>query len=429
MEELRAQCENGRSGYAVGIGVLQQDVQESMRVRLSALWDRLRSSYWFVPALMAAASGCLALLCIAFDERYKYQVLRQQGWVYTGGPEGARAVLSTIAGAIITVAGTTFSITVAALSLASAQFGPRLLRNFMRDTGNQLVLGTFIATFLYCLLVLRIIRGIEDRVYVPHLSVTVGVGLATVSVAVLIYFIHHVAESIQVSHLIALVGRELDAAVLRLFPAMGSARSSQSRRTEEGGTDVLADAAGYIEAVDETALVRIGSEAKAVLVLHVRPGDYVQPRTRLATGVPKLESDSQNRVVGAFVLGRQRTTHQDAEFAFMQLAEIAVRALSPGVNDPFTAMMCIDRIAAGVAALGRRSLPAPELLDHAGAVRVIVRPYTYPELVRAAFGFIREHAEGFPSVRAHLQRKAKLALEAAEDPTLRNALLSFLEQT
>jgi uncharacterized membrane protein len=121
-----------------------------VRQWIRTIWDRLRSSYWFVPSVMAAASAALAFLMVSLDEHYRDDALRQQGWIYSGGPEGARAVLSTIAGSIITVAGTTFSITIAVLSLASAQFGPRLLRNFMRDTGNQVVLGAFTSTFLYC---------------------------------------------------------------------------------------------------------------------------------------------------------------------------------------------------------------------------------------------------------------------------------------
>lgn len=136
-----------------------------MNVWLRALWDRLRSSYWFIPTVMEIAAILLSLTGIEMDRRFRYDVLREQGWVYTGGAEGARAGLSTIAGSIITVAGTTFSIIIAALSLASAQFGPRLLRNFMRDTGNQVVLGTLTSTFIYCLLVLRTVRGLEDNTY------------------------------------------------------------------------------------------------------------------------------------------------------------------------------------------------------------------------------------------------------------------------
>lgn len=166
--------------------------------QLITYWEDIRSSFWFVPTLMAAASAVLAMCNIYLDHTLP-ESWRGNGWIYSGGAEGARAVLSVIASSMITVAGVVFSITIVALTLASSQFGPRLLRTFMRDTANQVVLGTFIATFLYCLLVLRTIRGLDEREFVPHLSVTVGVLLGVASLGVLIYFIHHVSVSIQAS--------------------------------------------------------------------------------------------------------------------------------------------------------------------------------------------------------------------------------------
>ncbi|MEO7133685.1 MAG: DUF2254 family protein, partial [Vicinamibacterales bacterium] len=167
--------------------------------RLLAVWERMRGTYWAVPSTMAAASIVLSIAMVDLDRALTATRLSRLSWVYTGGPEGARAVLSTIAASMITVAGVTFSITIVALTLASQQFGPRLLRNFLRDIGNQVTLGTFIATFSYCLLVLRTVRGNDDAQFVPHLAVTAGVVLAMFSLGVLIFFIHHVSVSIQAS--------------------------------------------------------------------------------------------------------------------------------------------------------------------------------------------------------------------------------------
>lgn len=128
--------------------------------------------------LMAIAAIALAFTMLTIDRAGASGLIEQLGWTYTGGPEGARSLLSTVASSLITVAGTVFSIVIVALQLASSQFGPRLLRNFMRDTGNQVVLGTFIATFLYCLLILRTIRSDQSGLFVPQLSVTVGIVLA-----------------------------------------------------------------------------------------------------------------------------------------------------------------------------------------------------------------------------------------------------------
>lgn len=169
-----------------------------MKARLLGLWENLRTGFWFVPTLMAAASAGLALGLVRLDSSATGKTLATSiGLLWSGGADGARSLLSTVASSMITVAGTVFSITITALVLASGQFGPRLLRNFTRDLGNQLVLGTFIATFLYCLLVLRTVRGTQEGDFVPYLSVTTGVLLAAASIGVLIYLIHHIAASIS----------------------------------------------------------------------------------------------------------------------------------------------------------------------------------------------------------------------------------------
>lgn len=189
-----------------------------MKAYLSNIWENLRTNFWFVPTIMVLLSIVLATGLLTLDRLTQDTVTSELEWVYTGSPEGARALLAAVASSVITVAGTTFSITIAVLTLASSQFGPRLLRNFVRDRSNQIVLGTFIATFIYCLLVLRTIRGLEETQLVPSLSVTGGVVLAVVSIGVLIYFIHHIAESIQADYLIALISRDIDDAIDRLFP-------------------------------------------------------------------------------------------------------------------------------------------------------------------------------------------------------------------
>ena len=178
-----------------------------MKIDLSKLWDSLHSSFWFIPTLMVAVAIALAFMTISLDEGDS-EWFKTLGWIYTRGPDGARAILSTVAGSISSVATTAFSIVIVALQLASGQFDPRLLRNFMRDTGNQIVLGTFISTFIYCLLVLRTISDTEDSDFVPHISVTFAVVLAIASIAVLIYLIEHAATSIQAQHVIAAVDQE-----------------------------------------------------------------------------------------------------------------------------------------------------------------------------------------------------------------------------
>jgi uncharacterized membrane protein len=296
-----------------------------MNMRLLAWWDRLRSTFWFVPSVLTCAAAVLALAMLALDAALGREFVAGLGWVYTGGPEGARALLSTVASSVITVAGTTFSITIAALTLASSQFGPRLLRNFVRDRGNQVVLGTFIATFLYCLLVLRTVRGLEDTRVVPHLSVTVAVMLAVASLGVLIYFIHHVATTIQADHVIAQVAHELDAAIPRLFPAMlGDEAHTVSAPNQHLSwpqvathtQPVLATQSAYLQLVDSDALLHVAVEHDLVLRLCCRPGDFVVAGSKLLDAAPRAHvDDAVNEALRAsFVWGMQRTQQQDVRF-------------------------------------------------------------------------------------------------------------------
>lgn len=205
-----------------------------MGITLRAHWDRLRSSFWFLPALMVSGAVLLAYATVALDETMVLRGVEAPSWVYSGGAQGASTVLGAIAGSMVTIAGVVFSLTLVALSIASSQLGPRLLQSFMRDASNQVVLGTFVATFLYCLLVLRTIRREAGAEFVPHLSVSVGVLLAVVSLAVLIYFIHHVSVSIQADEVIARVSADVFAGIDRLFPAQIGHGGSREAGPDEG---------------------------------------------------------------------------------------------------------------------------------------------------------------------------------------------------
>lgn len=163
-----------------------------MNLQLFKIWKRVRSSFWFVPGVMVGLSMLLVVVSVAVDEPVTAWLAANTILTFDGGADAASAVLGVIAGSMITIAGVVFSMTLLALSLASSQLGPRLLRTFMRDTSTQVVLGTFIATFVYCLLVLRTIRRVDEDAFVPNLSVSLGVFLAVASVGVLIYFIHPV---------------------------------------------------------------------------------------------------------------------------------------------------------------------------------------------------------------------------------------------
>ncbi|MEO7774461.1 MAG: DUF2254 domain-containing protein [Steroidobacteraceae bacterium] len=383
-----------------------------MKTRLLALWQRLRYSFWFLPAVMAASAAALAFAGVALDENLNSQWLLAHPWAYTGGAEGATAMLGVIASSMITIAGVVFSLTLVALSLASSQFGPRLLRNFMRDTTTQLMLGTFVSTFLYCLLVMRTIRRAEEALFVPHLSVSLGVVFALASVAVLIYFIHHVAVSIQANAIIAKVHAELLERIERLFPqdinepAWGTAAAHPSDILTDFERDpqyVCADDDGYLQLIDPDALLSAATEHDTRVKILARPGRYLIAGEPLVAVVP-LPGDEAfvARIRAAFVLGEQRTSEQDVLFVVEQLVEMAVRALSPGINDPFTACSCVDRLASALCRFARRRLPDANRIDTAGALRVIAPGVVFAELLDAAFAPIRQHARTSVAVTQRL---------------------------
>lgn len=379
--------------------------------RLRASWEYLRGTYWAVPSAMAAAAIGLSVAIVQLDEAATASWLDRLSWVYTGGPEGARAVLSTIAASMITVAGVTFSITIVALTLASQQFGPRLLRNFLRDLGNQIVLGTFVSTFIYCLLVLRTVRGSDDEEFVPHLAVTVGVALAMLSLGVLIFFIHHVATSIQASRIIANVAEDLEGAIDRLFPeTIGEdvASADGPRASADGLSEVhrmrmvMARTTGYVQALDSDRIMRVACEHDLVVRVHARPGSFVRDGSVLLTVAPGEGGPDDKSFHDGFIIGSDRTGTQDVMFFIDQLVELAVRALSPGINDPGTARLCIDRLEQALCHLGGRQMPSAERYDDDGRVRVVACPLTFPAVLESAFTELARYARSSASVTCRL---------------------------
>jgi uncharacterized membrane protein len=377
-------------------------------------WDRLRSSFWFVPAVMACMAVVMAVGAVALDRTSTEGWLQRWTWIYSGGAEGASKLLGTVAGSMIAIAGTVFSMTLVALSLASSQLGPRLLRNFMRDTANQVVLGTFVATFLYCLLVLRTIRRADEIAFVPHLSVSIGLLLAMVSIGVLIYFIHHVSVSIQADEVVARVGREIESGIDKLFPGpLGKAESevSTSPRNaelppafEREARPVGSPEDGYLQLIDADALMSLAKEEDLLLRLERRPGHYLVKGRAMVMVWPgdRVTEDLVDRMNAAFVLGDQRTAGQDVEFSFQQLVEIGVRALSPGINDPYTAIACVDRLGSGLCRLARRDVPSAQRFDPDGRLRLVALGSSFAGIVDTAFNQIRQCARSNPAVNIRL---------------------------
>jgi uncharacterized membrane protein len=329
-------------------------------------------------------------------------------WVRTGSADAGRQVLIAIAAAIITTVGVVFSITILALTLASQQFGPRMMRNFIRDAGNQMTLGVFVATFVYAVLALGSITGLPGGAFVPHLTITVAEALLLVDLAVLIYFIHHIAKSIQLPEVIAGIARDLDRAIDAEFPnesVMGEPDPVSApiadiiEKLNTRGMQVTAKQSGYLQFVGYSQLVEIAETLDAVIRLTHRPGHFVVADRPLATVWPAGAAGQVEVALDkAHITGPHRTLTQDPVFAIDQLVEIAIRALSPAVNDTFTALTCIDWLSAGLSKISTRSLEEGVYRGRSGKIRLIEFDPTYSRMVNRAFDKIRQAGHGMPAV-------------------------------
>ncbi len=399
------------------------------------MFSGARESFWLLPAVMTASAVALSFVTVELDNELTWNGLGSGPFGNVASADGARTLLATIAGSMITVASLTFSITIASLSLASSQFGPRLMRNFMRDTGNQIVLGTFIATFAYCLLVLRTVRGSETFTFVPSISMVIAVILAMASLAVLIYFINHISLSIQATRIIATIGGDLSETIDRLYPDLRDEQDNSSGHGEDQdwkptgeGHHVYSRRSGYIQEVYYSDLVKVATESEIVVVIPHHAGQFVPKGATIAQvfgdGAAGEDEERDAKVSGAFSIGSERAAGRDIEFFIDQLVEIAVRALSPGINDPFTAMACIDQLGASLRQLAERKLPAPNQRDEDGNVRVHANSQTFEGAVSAAFNLIRQYGQNSAPVAMRLMETIAVLAEYAPSQEHRETLLA-----
>ncbi len=372
-------------------------------------WRResLRTNLWLLPTVLTGAVVLLFVATYAIDRAVYRGALTLPVWMDQGSADAGRQVLSAIAAGVITVAGVVFSVTIVVLTLASQQFGPRMLRNLIRDVGTQVSLGAYVATFVYTVLALGSITSVGARPFVPHLSITVCLFLLIVDIGVLIYFIHHIAVTIQLPQVMAGISADLHKAIDLHFPVDGAVPPDEGKGQMEDirrelpgdGAVIVARRSGYLQFVDRERLVALAAANDCVVELLYRPGHFV------TTGLPMARiwpSSSAARASAALerlhVSGSQRTLAQDPVFAVDQLVEIAIRALSPAVNDTFTALTCIDWLSDSLCVITGRHVPEPVYRDRAGVVRVLEPRASYARIVNRANDKVRQAGRGMPAV-------------------------------
>lgn len=403
--------------------------------KLKSFLSAIRSSLWFVPTIMVAGAAVLAFALVEADKHYQFKWATSFPLLFGAGAESSRGMLSTIASSMITIAGLTFSLTIAALATASAQYTSRILRNFMRDRRNQVVLGSFVGIFTYCLIVLRAIRSGDDGAFVPSLAVFVGLLLALLGIGVLVFFIHHIATSIQASTIIASITSETLAVIDERFPI-------DAKDCEISDDDVAADigaavqrrhvvrseARGYVQDIEVPGIVEFAAKHAAVVRVDVAPGAFVARDTRLLTVVTGdiLDEEGLGFFRDSISIRSFRVIDQEFGFGIRQLVDIALKALSPGINDTTTAVMCIDHLGAIVAQLAARPMPV-RYRSKDGVVRLVLFGWSFEDAVATAFDQIRNDASGNVAVIGHLLGAIAGAAERTANRRRRDTLMLHLD--
>lgn len=384
-----------------------------MTSRLAALKQSLRSGFWAVPTLCVVLAVALALLLVAADRRLQSRL----AFTFGAGPDGAREVLSAITTAMITFTGLVFSITVVVLQLTSSQFSPRVLRTFLRDRLTQWALGVFTATFVYAVMVLRTVSGGDGSEFVPALSTSFALLLLLLSVALFVAYIHHISTSMAASSIISAIGRETRSALDRRFPP-GRDEEPGVAAPEPGGTVRLvlpARRLGVVTAMDEPLLVRLAAQAGVLLRTRVRLGDFVPEGAPLLEVVGQPHDLDVGAVLDGVTQAQDRELEQDVAFGFRQLADIAERALSPGVNDPTTAVQVLDQMHDLLRRLATRPLRSGLVADERGTIRLVLPPDRIGDYLELALSGIDQYgADSRPVQRridALLQDVQAAALE------------------
>ena len=392
-------------------------------MRWEELRARLEDAFWVVPAACVAGAGALALVLIQLDETLQRD---GGGFFFAGGPNSARSLLGAISSSMLTLTALVFSITLIVLQLASSQFSPRVLRTFLHDRRIQLTLGIFTATFVYALVVLREVRGDDGLLssFVPGIAISVAFGLTVFSVAVLVAYIHHITQSIRVVNIIATIATETSKTIAREHDPDADQTAVPDERLAPSRV-LPAPRAGVVVVVQDDQLVDLARQGSARLRLVPRVGDFVP------CGAPLIEVRGgdgldDEAAVRAVLLDNERTLHQDVAFGFRQLVDIAEKALSPGINDPTTAVQCLDQIHDLLRRLAGRPYPSGAHLDEDGELRLYVPSACWDDHVALALDEIRHWGAGSLQVQRRLRTLLLDLLEVAP-PGRRRALARQLE--
>lgn len=410
--------------------------------KLLFLWGELKSTFWFIPTLIICLSVAAAIGFIALDNHIRYVPEGLFSNVFAASTESARSILSTIATAMIGVAGTVFSITLVALTLASSQYGPRLLRNFMLERINQIVLGTYISTYVYCLIVLNAVKESDKVSFIPTISVFVSILAAVANIVLLIIFIHHIALSIQADKIISDISESLSKSIKKLFPEKIESDAAQveppitAEITSQFQYTITLHSPrnGYIQYIDYDRILSKAIEHHFLIELYFRPGDYLVENQKIGNiySNEKITQESikvnpSHFLDSDFIIGNARTPQQDIEFSVHQMVEVADRALSPGINDPYTAIACIDNLTSIICQLSLVKFHSPHSYDEDGVLRMIANRLDFNGILNSAFNHIRQYSNNNAPVAIRLIEALVTIHDYTDEQKYKQAIIKHAE--
>lgn len=396
------------------------------RVTARHNWDRLRVSFWFAPAITAVAAVLLAWAMYWWDTQIPNETLRASRFVLAGSASELRTTLLNIAGTVLATAGVVFTLLTLPLSTVAAQYGSRLLRLFLGDRTTQLVLAMFVGTFVYCIAASLSIPSGDAGLEAPQLTATVGLYLMLATFASLILLVQHISIMLQAPNIAAAAGAELMNVMRVETPdeiSRGDEESQAGRRAqaalvEKEGYPVGVKGTGYIQTIDPDIMLTLAREKDLVVRLLRKPGDFVWQGTVVALVWPAARVDEQidKQIRHTFRLGNQRTPTQDVECAVNRLVEMAVRAMSPAINDPFTAMTCLDHLANGLTQFAQQGGESLNSYDRDGQLRLVFEPVTFDVLLSAAFDMLRHASCDNATVLLHMLEVIDAVGQATPSP-------------
>lgn len=400
-----------------------------MKTSLLHFFEKVQASAWTLPTLLSLSAIALAQTSLWADGVFDTSNIPILSKLEGSSPEGARAFLSTIATSMLAIAGVSFSSIMVTITLASQQFGPRLLRNFIKDKFSQMVLGLLLGTFIYCLFIIRRTDDLGEQAFVPQISTTIALVLALLCLGSFIRFVHHIISKIQAEEVVFDSYQVLEKTITSVFPTPQDDPEHRVPENEFAGWPIRAGKSGYVQAVNIQNLVEVARRDNLVLEAEVRSGDFLTDSRETVKVIEGPSSDEASdelitAVQESFFVGPVRTPEQDFEYGIRQLVEVALRALSPGINDPFTAMNCIDFLGAGLQSAFARPLPSSIHRDPEGNIRVFSRVTTYEAIVEAAVNQIRQAAREKCDVSCRLLEMLAKTARVSKNKEQQRALLT-----